>query len=64
MEKRDVLLLLKNSRRKSERSMMIPTKTMEHLKSQGNCEKPAKKVAVKTVANYMRQMGSYQIPYL
>lgn len=37
--------------------MKIPTRTMEPLRSQGNCGKPAKKIAVKTVANYMRQMG-------
>ena len=29
--------------RKSEKSMKIPTRTMEPLRSQGNCGKPAKK---------------------
>ena len=31
------------SNRKSEKSMKIPTRTMEPLRSQGNCGKPAKK---------------------
>ena len=45
------------SNRKSEKSMKIPTRTMEPLRSQGNCGKP-RKIAVKTVANYMRQDGN------
>ena len=45
--KKESLLPRKNtvgrSNRKSEKSMKIPTRTMEHLRSQGNCGKPAKK---------------------
>ena len=46
-KKKESLLPRKNtvgrSNRKSEKSMKIPTRTMEPLRSQGNCGKPAKK---------------------